>query len=202
MLHWRDRLDDFEVAVDPIFREISVRDPSNPWERKPALSWWPTKDFEVLRGNIHRHFERFPGSKGPVHPDTTNVLKGELETLEHLWCVRDDPNKVAAVLVSASLFSRLESSRKHKPDTWPHFLSLEKLQGWAYSCWRAPGARRSWHYASTSALPFQSHDYVYKIDTMEALVRYLAEEHAALLLKYRPVVINYVSDTKPALRAI
>lgn len=98
LLHWRDRLDDFAVVVDPIFREISVRDPSNPWERKPALSWWPTKDFEVLRENIHRHFERFPGTIGPVHPDTTNVLKGELETLEHLWSVRDEPNKVAAVL--------------------------------------------------------------------------------------------------------
>ncbi|WP_031431957.1 MULTISPECIES: hypothetical protein [Methylomicrobium] len=42
-----------------------------------------------------------------------------------------------------------------------------------------------------------SDDWIYKIDTMDALVRYLAEEHASLLLRYRPVVIEYVSEPDP-----
>jgi hypothetical protein len=32
---------------------------------------------------------------------------------------------------------------------------------------------------------------------MDALVRYLAEEHASLLLRYRPVVIEYISEPDP-----
>lgn len=197
--NWRDRLNDFGVDVDPIFREVSVRDPAG--RRDPALSWWPSKDFDVLRANIHQHFERWPGTVGPVHPESS-MRRGEVDTLDHLWGVKDDPDKVAAVLISGSLFSRFESSRKHTPDRWPRSMCVEPLREWAYSCWRDPGTRWGWHYASTSVLPYQSWDHVYAIDSMAALIRYLAEEHAALLLKYRPVVINYVADSKPALRAI
>lgn len=103
------------------------------------------------------------------------MRQGEIDTLDHLWAVKDDPDKVAAVLISGSLFPRFESSRKHRSDKWPHYMSIEALQDWAYSCWRAPGTQWGWHYASTSVLPYQSWDYVYMIDSMEALIRYLAE---------------------------
>lgn len=198
---WRERLDDFGVDTHPIFRDVTARDPASSGQREPALSWWPNKDFDSLRANIHQHFERYPGTVGPVHPQQ-NMRRGEIETLEHLWAVKDDADKVAAVLISASLFSRFESGRGPKPEKWPHWLSVESLQEWAYACWREHGRRRGWHYACTSVLPYESQDYVYTIDSMDALVRYIAEEHAALLLKYRPVVINFVADSKPALRAI
>ncbi|SEM47962.1 hypothetical protein SAMN05518845_12732 [Variovorax sp. YR750] len=130
------------------------------------------------------------------------MRRGELDTLTHLWTVKDAPDKVAAVLISASLFSRFESRRALKPERWPHWLSVESLQEWAYACWREPGTQWGWHYACTSVLPYESPDYIYTIDSMAALARYIAEEHAALLLQYRPVIINYMADSKPTLRAI
>jgi hypothetical protein len=42
-----------------------------------------------------------------------------------------------------------------------------------------------------------SEDYLYKIDSMFGLVRYLAEEHASTLLSYRPVVVEFVANPDP-----
>ncbi len=197
---WRKRLADFSVVPNPIFREIVVHDPANPIGRESDLTWWPVKDIEKLRAEHLDHLERFPGTIGPIEP--YEMRQGERDTLRHLWKVRDDSEKVAAILISASLFSRYESSRKARQDNWPPYYVAETLMKWAYAAWSTESRFGGWHYACTGVIPFESSDYVYMIDSADALVRYLAEEHAALLLQYSPVVIRYEPDLKPNLRSV
>ena len=54
-----------------------------------------------------------------------------------------------------------------------------------------------WHYSSTQVLPLSSCDWEYKIIDLMGLVRYLAVEHAMVLLRYRPVVIHFERERDP-----
>ncbi|EIC30339.1 hypothetical protein Metal_2626 [Methylomicrobium album BG8] len=194
---WTDRLNDFSIVVDPLFLSIQVHDPASPTERPSALSWWPTDSIRSLHQDCQRHFDRWPGTSGPIHPPSYYTRQGELDTLDYLWESKDDIETTAAILFAASLFSRLENKRRRYPDNWPKFSCAQILVCWAYGRWHSAGPHRTWHSSCTDVLPYMSDDWIYKIDTMDALVRYLAEEHASLLLRYRPVVIEYVSEPDP-----
>lgn len=190
---WRARLTEFGIELEPVFQIVEVNDPGSDPDREPGLSWWPVNKIEECRQTVLRHFERYPGSIGPLHPNVT-MRQGEIDTLNHLWAARNEPDKVAGVLFSGSLFSRMDSSRKGRSlDNWPPLALLRDLQQWAYGAWCDPEMGRGWHYASTSTFPAMSYDGVYTIDSMEALVRYIAEEHAALFSVYRPIALFYGS---------
>lgn len=194
---WTDRLSDFSVSVEPLFLSIPIHDPGNPNGRPSALSWWPTDSVQVLQQECQRHLDQWPGTRGLIHPPSYYTRQGELDTLAYLWDAKGDMETTAAILFAASLFSRLESRRRQRPDNWPKYFCANILADWANSRWRGERSFDTWHPSCTDVLPYTSDDSVYKIETMEALVRYLAEEHASLLLKYRPVVIEYVSERDP-----
>lgn len=188
---WSRRLSDFGVTLDPLFQSISVHDPANPHGRESALSWWPTESVRALQEDCQRHFDRWPGTRGPIHLPAYYTRQGEIDTLQHLWQHKDNQEKVAAILLADSLFSRMQSRRARYPDNWPKFSCVKVLADWAYATWQGPGPHTMWHPSCTEVLPATSEDYVYKIDTMDALVQYFTEEHASLLRKHRPVVIEY-----------
>jgi len=189
--YWRHRLADFSIDLDPLFQRVAIHDPANPVGRQSEIAWWPTKLIHTKQMDCQRHFDEHPGTRGLTHPDSCRSSVGEATTIEHLWQNKSDPAIVAAILFSASLFSRIGSARKHYPEDWPPIFAVKVLADWAYERWLGAGRHEMWHYSCTTVLPWSSEDYAYKIDSMHALVRYLAEEHASLLLQYRPVVIEF-----------
>lgn len=195
--YWSTRLDNFNIKLEPLFQVIKVHDPANPCGRQSELAWWPIKSIQSERMHLQRHFDKYPGTRGPTHPDAIALSAGETTTIKYLWENKSDPEVVAAILLAGSLFARMESSRKHYPDNWPLYSAVKILADWAYSRWLGSEQHSAWHYSCTTVLPYMSEDYDYKIDSMHALIRYIAEEHASLLLKCQPVVIEFGTERDP-----
>lgn len=188
---WQQRMEDFAVELEPLFTVIQVHDPSHPTGRLSVPAWWAAHDISEQHKELQRYFDKHPGTLGPIG-EAAPGLKGQQQTIEYLWEARGDPERVAAILISASLFSRMGSARRHYPQGWPPFRYVETLQEWA-STQAAPGARfRGWHYSCTDVLPAINQDWDIHIETLHGLVRYLAEEHSMALLQYRPVVVEFV----------
>ena len=120
--------------------------------------------------------------------------KGAMITAAYLWEARQDPELIAAVLLEASVFARMGSSRALYPsDNWPpmqhvredrdsigHIITgrLKGFEGWPLMC--------------TTVLPVSCEDWWYRVDNIYALWRLLAEEHARLYCQYRVVKIDFV----------
>lgn len=194
--NWRKGLENYTISLNPLFTEICVYDPKYPTGREVELSWWPTNLIRELQLDLQRHLDRHPGTIGPIH--YFEMRQGELETLNYLWRMKDDIGKVAAIFIMASLFTRLYSSRRNYPhEEWPNYFCVEKLYEWAYeSCFGYENGY-GWYHSCTQVLPIISNDYYYSFKTMGSLIRYLVEEHALLLIKCRPVSINFTSTKDP-----
>lgn len=194
---WSSRLDDFSIELEPLFQVVRVHDPENPSGKQSELAWWPIKSIQSEHMRCQRHFDKHPGTRGLTHPDAIASSVGERTTIKYLWESKTDPEIVAAILIAGSLFSRIGSTRKHYPENWPPFLAVKVVADWAYSRWLGSEQHSAWHSSCTTVLPWESEDYVYKIDSMHALIRYIAEEHASLLIKYRPVIIEFGTERDP-----
>lgn len=196
LIDWNERLKDFNVSLDLLFQTVSVHDPKSPTGRAPALSWWPAS-IRAPNKDHQKFLDHYPGCNGPIHL-YDSMTRGEIDTLAHLWEHKNEPEKIAAILIAGSLFARVESRRSHyEHEKWPLKNGVRELSKWAYTAWQGTDWRSGWSSLNTQVLPVVTSDWDYKIDTMKALVRYLAEEHAALLCAYRPVVIEYLSERDP-----
>jgi hypothetical protein len=127
---------------------------------------------------------------------TYNFTKGDDVTASYLWAGRQDPELTAALLLEASLFPRMDSSRRTYPrENWPprkevrdvrasiHYLIRQRLDyfdGWPHQC--------------TEVLPTGNEDCWYKIEDCSGLWRFLAEEHARLYSQFRLLRINFVEE--------
>jgi hypothetical protein len=195
---WNNRIDDFSIQLDPLFTRIPVYDPEYPSGRENVLSWWPIENLPKYQIKLQRHLYRYPGTMGPCHP--YDMLKGAMDTLEYLWLNKDDKSKITAVLISASLFSRLFSSRNHYPrDNWPPFHAVVELSKWSGEQW---DSEYTWQHYHTDVLPSQNSDYSCHVSDMNGLIRYLAEEHAQVFLNFRPVSIEFVDTPDPFIKRI
>jgi len=191
---WASRIKDFNVVLDPLFLTVNVHDPKYPTGRESQVSWWPANEVHELRAECQRHFNKWPGTGSP-HPDSVHLSQGELATVNFLWEHCSDPEKVAAILIAGSIFTRLNSRRARYPENWPPAQGVRLLAQWAREKWQDDFY--PWHPSSTDVLPVMSEDYLYKIDAMSGLIRYLAEEHASTLLSYRPIVVEFVAAPDP-----
>lgn len=195
-LTWSHRIGQFPVSFEPLFTEVWIHDPDNPLGRNNSLSWWPVKSVQKLQVAFQRHLDRFPGTNGPVHP--YNYRQGELDTLRYIWENKGDKEKVAAILINASLFSRLYSSRLQYPkDYWPPYYCVEELNKLAYIKWNEEKNFSAWQHYHTEVLPYSNADDDYNFNNMNSLVRYLADEHALLFLNYKPVSIEFRAEREP-----
>ncbi len=197
---WQHRISDFVTPITPVFLEVHLHDPSNPHRDGVELAWWPRIDVNALRQKCQQHFDRLPGTYGLTHPEAYQGRKGELQTLEFLWEHRKEPEEVAAVLLSASLFSRLNNRRGYYPEKWPKAFCIRELANLAAQRWQAGAGR--WHHANTDVLPYTSEDFVYQLDDINSFVRYLAEEHAALLHQFAPVAVLFTPERSPLLPSV
>jgi hypothetical protein len=125
---------------------------------------------------------------------------GESATISYLHEERSDLEKMVAVLICSSLFYRIESSRGHYPKSWPSYQTAEFLNGLAAKKWLddpKASTYNYWNSLCTTVLPYKSHDYDYKIESMNSLIRYIAEEHALLFLNYQMVEIQFSEKRDP-----
>jgi hypothetical protein len=196
---WSSRLDDFGVTADPLFKVVELHVPSQADYRQPDIVWCPRKSFTEEIRKYQDHFDHCPKSQGPTHAATT-ASQGEFQTLKLLHKHRNNPHKVAAIFICASLFTRVESPRRNYPETWPKAPCVKALLDAAYAVWRE--GSEGWHHACTQVLPYMSDDYCYGLESLHALIRYLAEEHAAVLLNYTPTELVFVSKRSPSVRSV
>jgi hypothetical protein len=187
---WLSHLSELSVSLEPLFTRIEIHDPAAPVGRDPVLSWWPASLVQKMYLRLQDHMNEFPGTVGPVQPDY-HSRSGELETVRMLWEGRGNSHKVCAILISASLFSWLHSSRGAYPgDSWPPYTSVSALDQWAND---ASGGTTGWHHACTQVIPELLSDHDSKIGTLGELVNHLAGEHAAIISNYTAVLVEFKS---------
>lgn len=119
-------------------------------------------------------------------------------TLNHLWQVREDEQKIAAILFCSSLFSLIGSSRSYRGEEWPSYMCLHRLESLAWDAWG--GKYRGWPTACTDVLPFSRHPRQ-PIKTIEELIQWLATDHAFLLAKYFPIALVHGTEREPVVDA-
>lgn len=199
--HWSKRLADFATPVDPLFKVAEIRVSESTAGRPFDLVWWPRREFSSELSKCQKHFDQYPNTQGPTHPSGQSS-KGQLHTLELLHAHQDCPEVVAAILISASVFDRLGSTNGYYPesDYWPKRYCVRAFYDLANSVWQHAGM--NWHHSSKWVLPSAIDDYAYRIESLGALIRYLAEEHAATLQRFVPTKVIFTSASAPKLRSV
>ncbi|MBV7334628.1 hypothetical protein KFU94_41605 [Chloroflexi bacterium TSY] len=199
---WQKRISNQTISLEPLFTCVPVHDPAMLQDRPTTFSWWPRKPTHYAKQKeIQRYLDNFPGTQGPLHW-YEHTRKGEIDTLNYLWSVHDDLEKVAAVLIAASLFTRLRSSRYRYPrDTWPSISCVQVLEIWAYKAWQGNDYYAGWHNSCTQVLPELNEDYTCELNSLEDVIYYLADEHTTVLTNFAPVAIEFVPEHDPAIEA-
>ena len=189
---------DRAAPLNPLFSRSSLYNPWSTDSENPgnACIVWFEKDriFDALvnlqawavESSVHQ-----PDRSG--NSISSGINDGQIKTVKKLWEFRDDEEKVAALLICASLFTRLLSERtlRKYPENWPHKNQVTLLLECAESQ-LGIAASDIWSPYNINVLPWRSRDFDYKIEETESLVRYLAEEHATALQRYQPTQLVYV----------
>ena len=120
---------------------------------------------------------------------------GQRQTLAYLRAAAGDPEATAAVLLSASLFMRVERARARYPrDDGPPVAVAQTMLAWT----RERYAYR-WQSECESTLPAHDAEAGLVITSTQQLVRFLAVEHARVLHRYAAVAS--LQTTAPSARS-
>lgn len=77
---------------------------------------------------------------------------------------------------------------------------LIKFRNCVYGKWLGDGHGRGWSPWNTVTLPYHSDDRDCEVANVDNLIRYFAEEHAALLRTYVPIVVEYGAQPDPLIQ--
>jgi hypothetical protein len=184
--HWLDEVSDLGLSLRslvqtvPIFARTAAQEQGEVRERR--LEWWPRSSVELLRRSLEER---------AAEPALSALeTSGQSQTVEYLLEAAGDPERTAAVLLSASLFKRIESARTAYPrDAWPHFSIAQTLLRQL----RAQYNYR-WDATCTATLPAHDVEAGLVITSMEQFVRFLAVEHARVLHRWAPVQIRWAEE--------
>lgn len=186
---WKSEIESFNIDFVDFFQEILIEIPTGN-DRKPELTWLERGTTERHKENLVAHLKEYPNTIGPIH--SLELNKGELNTIMSMWEVRDNPEKLAALLICASLFCRTKSSRGNYPiENWPLHSEVKEVYEVAEDIWKRMTNSYNWHHSCYDVIPVQSDDYDFKIESISALISYLAIEHCKLASKYQPVRIVF-----------
>ncbi|MGH8446240.1 MAG: hypothetical protein ACREVL_13290 [Solimonas sp.] len=187
-------MDDFVPDATLSFLRVLVHDPENPNREESYRSWWPIAEIRAQHERIQRHFDHFPGTRG--YADNHELLVGERDTIFHISQTQGNQEEICAVLISASLFKRMDSRRAEYPrENWPLYSISRFVRDIAYERWGVRHAQ--WHHSCTQVLPVMLEDHHDQIDSIEGLIRRLAEEHASLFIKYQLVEVTFGQKRDP-----
>jgi hypothetical protein len=193
---WRSEINDSGIFVDDLFTTKNLHDPAHPTGRAGWMLWWPADEVDTLHMHYQSVLDRHPGAAEDFMPNP--CTKGEICSLSYLWDEKSDPDRLAAVLLAASLFPRLYGRGNNYPaSNWPAAADVGMLASWVWTAWQGSYAERGWHPLCTTVLPYKRADRHHELPSMEALVRYLATEHAILLMKYRPIRFEFTPERDP-----
>jgi hypothetical protein len=191
---WKETLESFSVEKDNIFLEIE----SNNSELICGtlyFSWWEKNKMIESKKSLLKVIESIQPFTLVEKPTFDKGFRGsEIDTLKSLWELKHDPEKTAALLLHASLFTRIESSRAIFPSNyWPPHIVLTKLSEMIDQVLGDSITKPLWWHSCTKVIPIFSTDTNFKIDNVSALIHYFALEHCKLLSKYQPVRISNIS---------
>ena len=185
---WQERIAPLGCTFSDPFITVHVHDPKQPTGRETRIDWWPTSSVHMKRKQLQHHFNRYPGTNGFNWPES----RGQFTTLEFLSRHRSDPQMQAAILIRASMFSRLHSSQRQYPiKYWPSYSEVAKIDGVARDFLNEREGFCCWSTACTGVLPYSQCDYNSRINSTTSLIRYLADEHSILFRNYVPVEIIF-----------
>lgn len=198
---WKRRISEFSIDPDPLFVSLPVHDPEHaddPWQ---VLAWWPKNESERRKRHLQLqqglYDRRYDIMNTAVYGNVFYHRKGEQLTLDYLHEHQDDPETVAAILLAASFFSRLRSSRGYIHEShWP-IEDARNIENLALQKWLGSGYHEPWPLSCTQVIPFQNQDFSAEIDDTRELIRYLGKEHATLLSQYQPVILEFGAKSDP-----
>lgn len=190
------------LGIDPanVVRFIDIHHASAGWQAEnpetsvSRVSWWPNakvrERHERVQAIVAAQERPFDLPTDFIQQGTTVGLR---YTASHLLSADGDARRVGAVLICASLFTRVESSRPYyQRDAWPPVSVALTLLEWAR---RIQDCR--WPDACTDTFPRHESDDGAVITSMDGLVNALAVEHARVLHAWAPIVIRIVGPTEP-----
>jgi hypothetical protein len=144
---------------------------------EPRFEWWPRTNLEQ-----HRRSPSLQMQASSAHP----TCSGRRQTIAYLLQAAGDSEATAAVLLSASLFMRVERNRTRYPrEAWPPFAVAQTLLAWT----RMHFVYR-WEAECESTLPEHAAEAGLVITSAQQLVRFLALEHARVLHRFAPVYLS------------
>lgn len=125
-------------------------------------------------------------SKGGAVQPEYGACSGQRQTIAYLQQAAGDPEATAAVLLSASLFMRVERTRARYPrEAWPPFAVAQTLLAWTRMCFVY-----RWDAQCDATLPAHDSESGVAIASTQQLVRFLAVEHARVLHRFTPVYLT------------
>jgi len=155
----------------------------------PLVEWWPKAEVQTRRQALQDYMNgiKDPSRGFPAYLVSYVGTKGPRHTIEHLIEAGDDVEKVAAVLIAASLFPRMKASRRTYPrEEWPLWEASSKLGDLVTQTMPC-----HWGHTCTSTLPEHEREDGIVIKEMSAFIRFFAVEHAKVLHQWTPVVIGF-----------
>jgi hypothetical protein len=186
---WESTLDSFGVDVNQIIIDIDLK--KNRFKcPEHYFSWWPKGDLEGAKGVVSKSFD---DNYHPYLIKKSSIDRrfrpAEISTLDMLWSVKNEPEKIAGLLLSASIFDR--RYRGNFPiNHWPEPKLVDELFYMTVTRWQGEGRFSLWNRSCSSVLPILNRDTDFQINEIKTLIRYLAIEHCQLLSKYQPVRVN------------
>jgi len=191
---WRREVAQFGIDPDNVLQTIDlvVRPPEghgyiSTWPYQYLVRWLPKRQSvndarEALQARVARMH-----SLGQLAGWLVDGSKGEIYTIDHLVRAKGDPNRVAATLLCASLFQRVEGRRTYREENWPRHVVLQVVLKWArqfHDC--------EWHSACTTVLPGPM--TTTPVASMDNLIEAFAIEHARTLHRCTPVHFRLVTE--------
>ncbi len=201
---WTHVLESFNTPIQPLFHKVPIFDPSTPNGKNIAgttekcfFEYWKPEEFEKNHLSVQNWYLLYPGTYGPLNYHQL-ASRGEYDTLELLYKNRNDVDGIAATMIAASLFERMDSSRLSYPrDYWPNINLLRPLKSWARNFLKSKDHTYFWNTACTHVLP-RDHEWnhgIYesdnKIQSMHGIIEFLATEHAKTLNSFKFVEIFF-----------
>lgn len=191
---WRFTMESFRLAPGQLFQHMELVDSRRAQQARPVITWCPVADLAATRHQLQKSLEQDDFPRALSHILGHNYSWGVALTAPYLWQARHDPELTAAVLLEASLFARMSSSRTEYPQAnWPPIAAVGEGRRAIRHLIRErlPGFE-DWPHMCTAVLPLLCDDTWYRIEDCSALWRFLGEEHARLYRRFRVLRIDFV----------
>jgi len=189
---WNETLESFGVDKDNIFLEIE----SNNSKLSCGViyfSWWEKNHIDQSKKSLLEVINSMQLStvfKKPIFDQRFKAA--ELDTLDKLWEFRHEPEKIAVLLLHASLFTRISGGAQFPTEYWPPYIVVESLSEMIGQILNSDIPL--WHHACRRVMPTFTIDRKLTVKNITGLIHYLAIEHCKLLSKYQPVRIYNVTS--------